>query len=123
MRYLVSSICYLHARVAYPRSIPVADAINVTNTGKVAADHVVLGFLTPPGAGTHGVPLQSLFGFERVHVLPGQTVTVWLYPTYLDFALVQEDGNRAPLPGWASPNRSMASPTMLHTCNAQSVQY
>ena len=36
---------------------------------------------------------------ERVHVLPGQTVTVWLYPTYLDFALVQEDGNRAPLPG------------------------
>ena len=74
-------------------------AVNVTNTGKVAADHVVLGFLTPPGAGTHGVPLQSLFGFERVHVLPGQTVTVWLYPTYLDFALVQEDGNRAPLPG------------------------
>ena len=38
-------------------------SVNVTNTGSVDADDVVLGFLTPPGAGEDGVPLQSLFGF------------------------------------------------------------
>jgi hypothetical protein len=32
---------------------------------------VVLGFLTPPRAGIGGVPLQSLFGFERVHLRSG----------------------------------------------------
>ena len=52
--------------------------VNVTNTGKVDADYAALGFLVPPGAGTGGVPLQELFGFQRVHVPAGQTVTVWL---------------------------------------------
>ena len=42
--------------------------VKVTNTGTVDADDVVLGFLVPPGAGVNGVPLQTLFGFERVHV-------------------------------------------------------
>lgn len=69
-------------------------AINVTNTGTVASDDVVLGFVTPPGAGKGGVPLQSLFGFERVHVRAGETVTVWLYPTLAELSLVGEDGMR-----------------------------
>jgi hypothetical protein len=30
----------------------------VTNTGSVDSDDVVLGFLVPPGAGTDGIPLQ-----------------------------------------------------------------
>ena len=42
--------------------------VNVTNTGSVDSDEVVLGFLKPPGAGTNGVPLQTLYGFERVHL-------------------------------------------------------
>ena len=29
------------------------------------ADDVVLGFVSPPGAGTGGLPLKSLFAFER----------------------------------------------------------
>jgi len=74
-------------------------AVNVTNTGSIDADDVVLGFIVPPGAGKDGVPLQSLYGFERVHVPAGKTVTVWLYPSLLDFALVHEDGNRTPLTG------------------------
>ena len=48
--------------------------VNVTNTGSVDADDVVLGFMTPPGAGENGVPLKTLFGFERVHVKAGETV-------------------------------------------------
>ena len=35
-----------------------AYAVNVTNTGTIDADDVVLGFLVPPGAGTGGVALQ-----------------------------------------------------------------
>ena len=38
--------------------------VNVTNTGPVDSDDVVLGFVVPPGAGQNGVPLQQLFGFE-----------------------------------------------------------
>ena len=52
--------------------------VNVTNTGSVDSDDVVLGFIVPPGAGVNGVPLQELFGFERVHVPAGATVTVYL---------------------------------------------
>ena len=31
------------------------------------------------GAGTNGLPLKRLFGFERVHVKAGQSVNVYLY--------------------------------------------
>lgn len=73
--------------------------VAVTNTGEVDADDVVLGFLHPPGAGVDGVPLQTLFGFERVHVPAGQTVIVTLYPSLSDFALVTPGGGRAAHPG------------------------
>ena len=65
-------------------SLRTAFSVNVTNSGMVDADDVVFGFLTPPGAGTGGVPLKQLFGFERVHVKAGQTVSVFLYPTLTD---------------------------------------
>lgn len=74
-------------------------AVNVTNTGTVDADDVVLGFLTPPGAGKNGVPLQTLFGFERVHVKAGETVQVYLYPGMTDFSQVGEDGKFYALEG------------------------
>lgn len=48
--------------------------VNVTNTGTVDSDDVVLGFISPPDAGTDGAPLSTLFDFERVHVKAGQTV-------------------------------------------------
>jgi beta-glucosidase-like glycosyl hydrolase len=73
--------------------------VNVTNTGSVDADDVVLGFLVPPGAGSNGVPLQIIFGFERVHVKAGETVSVFLYPALSDFAQVDKEGYRSALPG------------------------
>jgi pre-mRNA-splicing factor SYF2/beta-D-xylosidase 4 len=73
--------------------------INVTNTGLVDADDIVLGFMTPPGAGKGGVPKQTLFGFERVHVKAGQTVSVLLYPDAVDFTQVDSDGTRTVLAG------------------------
>jgi len=68
--------------------------VTVTNTGSVDSDDVVLGFLVPPGAGQNGVPLQSLFGFERVHVPAGQSVTTYLYPALTDFAHTLLDGTK-----------------------------
>lgn len=73
--------------------------VNVTNTGDMDSDEVVLGFLEAPGAGKDGVPLQSLFGFERVHVKAGQTVSVFLYPQYSDFVRVAQDGQRSAAAG------------------------
>jgi hypothetical protein len=73
--------------------------VNVTNTGAVDSDDVVLGFLVPPGAGTNGVPLQELFGFERVFVPAGQTVTVYLGAQGVAFTQAGTDGVRRALAG------------------------
>ena len=70
----------------------VAFFVSVTNTGKMDADDVVLGFLEPPGAGKSNVPRQSLFGFERVHVKAGATVCVTLYPALSEFARITSAG-------------------------------
>lgn len=77
----------------------VSYTIKVTNTGKMDADDVVLGFLTPPGAGSNGIPLQTLFGFERVHVRAGESVTVNLYPEMTDFTHTLLDGTLTPATG------------------------
>lgn len=73
--------------------------VEVTNTGTVDADDAVLGFLVPPGAGQNGTPLQQLFGFERVHVPAGATVTVYLAAGVRDFAQVDASGRRVAHPG------------------------
>ena len=73
--------------------------VNVTNTGSVDSDDIVLGFLVPPGAGADGVPLQELFGFERVHVPAGQTVTVYLGAQGVRFCQADKAGVRHFAPG------------------------
>lgn len=73
--------------------------VNVTNTGAVDSDYVVLGFLVPPGAGVNDTPLQTLFGFQRVHVLAGETVTVWLGVGARDLTnVISEGGTSARVP-------------------------
>jgi len=86
----------------FPKSLQTVAAdfyVNVTNTGSVDSDDVVLGFLVPPGAGVNGVPLQELFGFERVFVPAGQTVTVYLGAQGVRFTQANSDGVRVALPG------------------------
>ncbi len=87
-----------------PRSEDVANyRVNVTNTGTRDSDYVVLGFVEPPGAGTAGAPLEILFGFERIHVAAGQTVSVFLGVGARDLTRVVRDAAgaamRAPVPG------------------------
>jgi hypothetical protein len=64
---------------------------------------VVLGFLKPPGAGVAGVPLQTLYGFDRVHVPAGKTVTVELYPSLADFTQVRAPARARPRRGALPP--------------------
>ena len=52
--------------------------VSVTNTGRMAADDVVLLFLIPPNAGADGVALRDLVAFDRVHVGVNATVSVAL---------------------------------------------
>ena len=52
--------------------------VDVTNTGRMAADDVVLLFLVPPNAGADGVALKDLVAFDRVHVSVNATVSVAL---------------------------------------------
>ncbi len=73
--------------------------VNVTNTGNMDSDDVVLGFLVPPQAGQGGVPLQELFGFERVHVRAGETVTVYLGAQGVRFTQADKEGLRQFAPG------------------------
>lgn len=40
-----------------------------------------------------------MFGFKRVHVLAGQTVSVWLGVTARDLTQVNAEGVRQALPG------------------------
>ena len=77
----------------------VQHSVTVENTGTLDADDVVLGFLVPPGAGKDGVPRQILYDFARVHVKAGESVTVHLNATALDFTQVNDSGIRSVLPG------------------------
>jgi len=74
--------------------------INVTNTGKVAGDEVVLAYFYPTNLTATAVPLiKQLFGFERVHVAPGQTVTVYFDVDSTTMKVVDKRGNFVSAPG------------------------
>ena len=86
--------------------------VTVSNTGGVDADDAVLGFLVPPGAGKDGVPLQTLYGFTRVHVKAGQSVTVSIPAQYTDFSVVGRDAGRRALAGTWTARFGVAAPGM-----------
>lgn len=64
----------------------------VTNRGAMDGDEVVQLYLTH--AGMTGAPLRELRGFERIHLLPGQSKTVTFSLAGRDLSLVDADGNR-----------------------------
>eukprot|EP01114_Cavostelium_apophysatum_P021552 TRINITY_DN755_c0_g1_i2.p1 TRINITY_DN755_c0_g1~~TRINITY_DN755_c0_g1_i2.p1 ORF type:complete len:740 (-),score=107.06 TRINITY_DN755_c0_g1_i2:56-2275(-) len=69
---------------------------NVTNIGDRAGDEVVLAFV---GAQEQGGPIRRLFGFERVHLMPGESRQVYFFATAETFSTVDEKGNRWQHPG------------------------
>jgi hypothetical protein len=75
--------------------------VNVTNTGSVFGDDVVLAYVTPPTKSLHdpSPPIKKLFGFERVRLDVGQTTQVF-FPLNPDALLtVGHDGSKWLEPG------------------------
>ena len=52
--------------------------------------------------------MKTLFGFERVHVRVGETVSVSLLPALAELAAVAPDGERYALPGEYSVSYGVA---------------
>ena len=67
--------------------------IIINNTGVQRSDYTALLFLSPPGAGRGGRPIQQLRQFQRVATVPGRASTLNLPLTCHDFALADEDGS------------------------------
>jgi len=74
---------------------PFQFTVVVTNTGKVESDNVVLGFITNQPNGL----LKELFGYERVHLKPGENTTVYFTVPPQVLSTVDEEGNEDILPG------------------------
>ena len=71
----------------------------VTNTGSRSGTVSVLAFAVPPDAGTNGLPLKSLFGFQKVELAPGESKTLQFAVTAHDLSCVNESGERTALGG------------------------
>jgi len=69
--------------------------VNVTNTGRRAGDEVVLAIYKPPS----GPLLQQLFGFQRVHLEPNESVKVTFTMNYETVKLSDDVGNVVSVPG------------------------
>jgi len=69
--------------------------VNVTNTGTVAGDEVVLAFYKPPS----GPLIKQLFGFERVHLDPKESTVVSFTMNYDTLKQSDDMGNLISAPG------------------------
>ncbi|CAF4894491.1 unnamed protein product [Rotaria sp. Silwood1] len=74
--------------------------INVTNTGKMEGDDVILAYVTLPNAIDYQiVPFKQLFGFERIHLAINETKEVF-FPFTIGAALtVARDASKWLHPG------------------------
>ena len=82
--------------------------VEVTNTGKVAGDCVVLAFAAADenyqgtNKGEAGAPLKKMFGFQRLqNMAPGEKRTVLFSSTAEDLSVVDAGGSR-----WLKPRRA-----------------
>ncbi len=88
--------------------------VNVTNTGLMAGDDVVLAFVTPPQISRNGQtpPIKQLFGFERVHLNVNETTQVF-FPFRISALLqVAHDGSKWLYPG---SYRIVIGQQLMHT--------
>ena len=90
-----------HALLDLPALKDVATTINVTNTGSVVSDVVVLAYVSsdvsPPGITP---PIKELFDYARVHSLqPGQSEVITFGLSYRVLSHVDEAGHSWLLPG------------------------
>jgi len=75
--------------------------VNVTNTGSMNGDDVVLAYLRPPQVLYDGEtpPLKQLFGFERVNLNIGETKQVFFPLNIETLSRIDRDGSKWIYPG------------------------
>jgi beta-D-xylosidase 4 len=75
--------------------------VNVTNTGSMAGDDVVLAFVTPPQllVSDETPPIQQLFGFERVHLNVNETTAIFFAFNTDALLSIARDGSKWLHPG------------------------
>ena len=98
-RYQISELA-MNA-VVDDRQADVALTLNVTNTGRVVSDVVVLAFVNS-SASVPGVtpPMKELFDYARIHRLqPGSSEVITFGLSYRVLSHVDEDGSQWLLPG------------------------
>ncbi len=92
--------------------------VNVTNTGTVPGDDVVLAYVTPPDklVNDPSPPIKALFGFERVHLDVGQTTQVFFPLNIQSLLTVGHDGSK-----WLEPGsyRILIDQQHMHTIHLQ----
>eukprot|EP00054_Salpingoeca_dolichothecata_P005287 m.33980 g.33980 ORF g.33980 m.33980 type:complete len:286 (+) comp15357_c0_seq1:102-959(+) len=79
--------------------------VTVTNTGDVAGDEVVQAYYKPDASsfstlGDAPVIIKQMFGFERVHLTPGQSVTLHFNLDLENLSMVDGEGHRSIHPGY-----------------------
>ncbi len=93
---------FAYAKLAVPKKAavgaPVPLSVEVTNTGKVAADEVVQLYVSDVLASAP-VPLRALKGFRRISLAPGERRVVRFTLDERAFSLVGPDGRRIVEPG------------------------
>ena len=91
---------------------PLTATVTVTNAGTVGGDEVVEAYLKTPQPGG---PIQSLAGFQRVNIPAGESreVAIALDPRAL--SSVDDQGNRAILPGKYTLTLAAAQPQETET--------
>jgi beta-glucosidase len=76
---------------------PVTVEADVKNSGSITGDEVVELYLTQPGA--YETPVRELAGFQRVHLVQGESEHVRFMIDPRTLGQVDEKGNRVILPG------------------------
>jgi beta-glucosidase len=73
-------------------------SVNVSNEGKLAGDEVVQLYLSNPDASVR-VPIRSLKGFKRIHLLPGEIKTVSFSIPPDAFSVISDVNEKIIVPG------------------------
>lgn len=98
LSYTSFSYDHLNLASSYKTGDSVKVSVDVKNMGKVEGDEVVQLYLSNLTAGVP-VPIRSLDGFKRVHLMPGETRTVTLVIRPDAFSLIDSNNKRVTLPG------------------------
>jgi beta-glucosidase len=103
-------------------SSSVTYTVNVTNTGTLAGDEVVLAYFKPQAESLRtlrhtGVPviIKQLFAFQRVHLQPGASTSLSFTVNASTLALVDSEGHTSIHPGSFKVLFAFTTPCTTHS--------